>query len=149
MSDSRGADAPRSERKSFLRILTSVAWADGVADERELEQIHLAASELSVALSERDLEAHDLDALAASLEHPELRARLLDELAALAKADDCLDDDELSTIKYFAQAWSLEPPALEGIDWAGVEDLSFEAEEPAPSEEPESEGSEAPEESDA
>lgn len=124
MSDSRGADAPRSERKSFLRILNSVAWADGVADERELEQIHLAASELSVALGERDLEAHDLDQLAASLQHPELRARLLDELATLAKADECLDDDELATIKYFAQAWDLPPPDLEGLDWDGVEDLS-------------------------
>tara|TARA_R110002072_G_scaffold145927_1_gene292613 strand:- start:234 stop:665 length:432 start_codon:yes stop_codon:yes gene_type:complete len=127
MSDSRGADASRSERKSFLRILTSVAWADGVADERELEQIHLSASELSVALSERDLEAHDLDALAASLEHPELRARLLEELATLAKADDCLDDDELSTIKYFAQAWDLPPPHLDGLDWEGVDDLTFES----------------------
>jgi len=125
MSDSRGADASRSERKSFLRILTSVAWADGVADERELEQIHLAASELSVALSERDLEAHDLDELAASLTHPELRARLLDELATLAKADDCLDDDELSTIKYFAKAWDLPPPLLDMLDWDGVSDLIF------------------------
>lgn len=125
MSDSRGADAPRSERKSFLRILNTVAWADGVADERELEQIHLAASELSVALSERDLEAHDLDTLAASLQHPELRVRLLEELATLAKADDCLDDDELATIKYFAQAWDLPPPLLDMLDWDAVDDLTF------------------------
>ncbi|MBL4845766.1 MAG: TerB family tellurite resistance protein [Planctomycetes bacterium] len=129
--DTRGADAPRSERKSFLRILTSLAWADGVADERELQQIHLAASELSVALGERDLEGHDLDQLADGLTHPELRSRLLDELATLAAADEEVAQEELSTIRYFANAWGVEPPALEGVDWANVPDLTPEPDEGA------------------
>lgn len=120
MSDSRGDDAPRSERKAFLRILSSLAAADGLADERELEQIHLAASELHVALSERDLEEHDLQGLAESLQHEGLRARLLDELATLAQADEALPEEELALIKYFASAWELAPPALAGVDWEGV-----------------------------
>lgn len=120
MGDSRGDDAPRSERKAFLRILSSLAGADGLADERELERIHIAASELHVALSERDLEEHDLASLADGLQHGALRARLLEELAALAQADDSLPEEELALIKYFASAWELAPPTLEGVDWEGV-----------------------------
>jgi uncharacterized tellurite resistance protein B-like protein len=128
MSDERGSDAPRKERKSFLRILTSLAWADGVADERELAQIHLSANDLSVALSERDLEEHDLEDLAARLTHPELRSRLLDELAKLAAADEEVTADELATIKFFAGAWELVPPSIEGVDWESV-GLPWEEEE--------------------
>ena len=129
--DVRGANAPRSQRKAFLRILTSLAWADGEANERELEQIHLAASELSVPLGERDLESHDLDQLAASLSDLDLQARLLDELATLASADDEVVEEELSTIKYFASAWDREPPTLGGVIWARVPDLSAEPDEGA------------------
>lgn len=120
MSDPRGSDAPRSERKAYLRILSSLAAADGIADEQELERIHLAASELQVALSEHDLEPHDLDALAEGLSHAGLRARLLDELSALARTDDSLPEEELALIKFFAVSWDMTPPALEGVDWTTV-----------------------------
>lgn len=114
------SDPSPSERKAFLRVLTSLAWADGVVADEELAVIHLAANELHTALSERDLEERDLDELAAKVTHPELRALLLDKLAELARADHELDPDELATIKFFSDAFQLPPPALEGVDWDTV-----------------------------
>ena len=117
------------EKKAFLRVLSQLAWADGVVEESELKVLHLAASELSVALSERDLEERDLDELAAKIEHPDLRAKLLIELARLAAADDDLAPEELATIQYFASYWKIDPPVLEGVDWARVADAPPVAEE--------------------
>lgn len=119
MSDVSG-EPTRSERKAFLRVLTSLAWADGVVEEAELELLHLAANDLGVPLGERDLDPHDLDDLAARVTHPLLRARLLDELCKLAQADDDLAPDELATIRFFADRFGLAPPPLPGVDWTSV-----------------------------
>lgn len=103
-----------------MRLLSSLAWADGVVDDDELEVLHLAANDLSVALSERDMEEHDLDALASKIRDPELRTKLLGELVRLAASDDCLADEELAQIKYLAGLFELAPPPIEGIDWDTV-----------------------------
>ena len=108
------------ERKAFLRVLSSLTWADGEADPSELEVLHLAANDLRVALSERDLEARDLEELAGKVTRPALQERLLHELRRLAEADRRLDPGELSTIKYFATRWGCSPPSIEGVDWSAV-----------------------------
>ena len=110
----------REERKAFMRVLSSLAWADGVVGDDELEVLHLAANDLSVALSERDMEEHDLDELASKISHPQLRAKLLEELVRLAVADEELWDQELTQIKYLAGKFELAPPAIEGVDWDTV-----------------------------
>ncbi len=117
--DLRGVSS--GERKAFMRVLSSLAWADGEADESELEVLHLAANDLRVALSERDLEPQDLEALAAKVTRPSLQERLLHELRRLAEADLRLDPGELSTIKLFATRWGCVPPPIEGVDWSTVE----------------------------
>lgn len=109
-----------SERKGFLRVLSSLAWADGVLEVEEMEVLHLAANELNTALSERDMEPRDLETLAGKVVHPELRARLLTELKRLAEADERVAKSELMTIKFFATAWGLEPPEMDGVDWDSV-----------------------------
>ena len=109
-----------SERKAYLRILTSLAWADGEIEHDELEVVHLAASELSVALSERDLEERDLEELATKVTDVALQGRLLDEMAKLAMADGHAGDEELGEIKALAQLWQLSPPQIEGLDWRAV-----------------------------
>ena len=111
-----------SERKAYLRILTSLAWADGEVEHDELEVVHLAANELSTALSERDLEERDLIELAAKVTDVELQGRLLDEMARVARADGHVDDEELSEIKALAEIWQLSPPQIEGLDWRTVPD---------------------------
>lgn len=108
------------ERKAFLRVLTSLAWADGSVDLAELELLHLAASDLEVALGERDLEPHDLAALADKIEKPALQERLLHELRRLAEANHQVDPQELSTIKFFATRWRCAPPPITGVDWDSV-----------------------------
>jgi uncharacterized tellurite resistance protein B-like protein len=118
------AEPSRGEKKTFLRVLSSLAWADGVVADEELQVLHLAASDLQVALSERDLEARDLEALAGKIAHPLLRAKLLEELARLAEADANLAPEELATIKFFAERWELSPPHLPDVDWDQVEPAS-------------------------
>lgn len=110
----------RSERKAFVRVLSSLAWADGELAEAELEVLHLTASDLQVALGERDLDPRDLDDLAQRVSHPQLRARLLEDLCKLAGADEAVDPGELSTIKFFAERFGLTPPALPGVAWEEV-----------------------------
>jgi uncharacterized tellurite resistance protein B-like protein len=117
------SEPTRSERKAYLRVLCSLAWADGELQDSELEVLHLAASDLGVALGERDLDPADLDDLADRITHPQLQARLLDELCKLAGVDDDLDPEELSTIKFFAERYGLTPPALPGVDWDAVAQL--------------------------
>jgi DnaJ-domain-containing protein 1 len=109
-----------AERKAFLRVLTSLAWADGEVDQAELEALHLAANDLSVALGERDLEARDLAALADKVRRPALQERLLHELRRLAEANQQVEQGELSTIKFFATRWGCAPPPIPGVDWASV-----------------------------
>lgn len=109
-----------AERKAFMRVLSSLAWADGEAGPDELEVLHLVANDLRVALTERDLEPRDLEVLAAKVTRPALQERLLHALRRLAEADLRLDADELSTIKFFATRWSCQPPAIDGVDWAAV-----------------------------
>ncbi|MCO5164751.1 MAG: hypothetical protein M9894_00065 [Planctomycetes bacterium] len=116
--DLRGVSS--GERKAFLRVLSSLAWADGEADPSELEVLHLAANDLRVALSERDLEPRDLEALAGLVTRPALQERLLVELRRLAEADLRVDQDELSTIKFFAERWGCRPPHMDGVDWDQV-----------------------------
>ena len=113
-------DPSPSERKGFLRVLSSLAWADGVLEYEEMEVLHLAANELNTALSERDMEPRDLETLADKVTHPELRTRLLAELKRLAEADDHVAKSELMTIKFFATSWGLEPPAMDGVEWDSV-----------------------------
>lgn len=108
------------ERKAFLRVLTSLAWADGSVDLAELEVLHLAASDLEVALGERDLEEHDLAALADKVRRPALQERLLHELRRLAEANQQVEQHELSTIKFFATRWNCAPPPIAGVDWESV-----------------------------
>lgn len=109
------------ERKAFLRVLASLASADGDMDPNELELLHLTANDLNVPLGERDLETHDLVFLANMVQKPVLQERLILELAKLAQADDRIDPRELSTIKFFAQRWRLTPPGIQGVDWDAVE----------------------------
>lgn len=116
--DLRGVGS--AERKAFLRVLSSLAWADGEADPSELEVLHLAANDLRVALSERDLEPRDLATLADRITRPALQERLLHELRRLAEADARLDPQELATIRYFAERWGCRPPAIDGVDWSTV-----------------------------
>ncbi len=120
MEDADPPPPSTQERKGFLRVLSSLAWADGVLEQEELELLHLTASELNVALSERDLDPGDLETLATKVIHPELRQRLLAELKRLAEIDDDLDLSEVETIKFFAEAWSLEPPEMEGVAWGEI-----------------------------
>ena len=110
-----------AERKAFLRVLTSLAGADGDMDPNELELLHLAANDLNVPLGERDLETHDLVFLANMVQQPVLQRRLIQELAQLALADERIDPRELSTIKFFARRWHLPPPALPSVDWDAIE----------------------------
>lgn len=117
-----------SERKAYLRILTSLAWADGEVEHDELEVVHLAANELSTALSERDLEERDLIELASKVTDVELQGRLLDEMAKVAVADGHADDEELGEIKALAQLWQLSPPQIKGLDWREISS-PFEASE--------------------
>ena len=109
-----------SEKKAFLRVLSSLAQADGFVDDSELRMLHETASELQVALSERDLESRDLKRLASKVSHPSLRAKLLDDLHKLAQADDHVSRGELSVIKFFAKAFKLAPPTIPGVDWSAV-----------------------------
>jgi uncharacterized tellurite resistance protein B-like protein len=109
------------ERKAFLRVLASLASADGDLDPTELELLHLTANDLNVPLGERDLETHDLVFLANMVQRPVLQQRLISELARLMSADARVDSRELSTIKFFADRWKLPLPALEGVDWTAVE----------------------------
>lgn len=109
------------ERKAFLRVLASLAGADGDMDPNELELLHLTANDLNVPLGERDLETHDLVFLANMVQKPMLQQRLIVELARIMNADSRIDPRELSTIKFFANRWRLTPPAIEGVDWATVE----------------------------
>ena len=113
-------DATPSEKKSFMRILSSLAWADGILKDEELEVLHLTASDIQVALTERDLADRDLDALARKITNPILQARLLDELRTLAEADDHIAPEELSVIKFFAEQFKLNPPIMAGVDWDQV-----------------------------
>jgi hypothetical protein len=117
--DLRGVGS--GERKAFLRALAALAGSDDDLDPRELEVLHLAANDLSVALTERDLEPRDLEAIASKVTRPALQERLLLELERLARADERLDPDELSTIKWFATRWGMTPPPLEGVDWGAVD----------------------------
>lgn len=110
-----------SERKAFLRVLTSLASADGEIDQAELEVLHLAANDLAVALGERDLEARDLRALADKVRSPALQEHLLHELRRLAEANQKVEADELSTIKFFATRWGCAPPPIPGVAWDSVE----------------------------
>ncbi len=110
----------RSEKKTFLRVLSSLAWADGEVADAEMEVLHLAASDLGVALGERDLEPRGLEALAAQVTHPQLQARLLEDLCRLAAVDDDVAPAELATIKFFARRFDLAPPALPGVDWSAI-----------------------------
>jgi uncharacterized tellurite resistance protein B-like protein len=121
MSDFDLEGVGTGERKAFLRILASLAGADGDLDPSELEVLHLAANGLSVALGERDLEPHDLEALAAKVTRPALQERLLGELVRLAEADQRIEPDELSTILFFARRWGCAPPPMAGVDWSTVE----------------------------
>lgn len=114
------AEPNRDERKAFMRVLSSLAWADGDVEDEELQELHLVANELSVALSERDLEPHDLDQLARKITHPELRTKLLVELGRLAAADGDVSAEELTQIKHLAGLFGLAPPALDGVDWGAV-----------------------------
>ncbi|MBX3465337.1 MAG: TerB family tellurite resistance protein [Planctomycetes bacterium] len=116
--DLRGVSS--AERKAFLRVLSSLAWADGEADPSELEVLHLVANDLRVALSERDLEAGDLEALADRITRPALQERLLVALRRLAEADLRVDREELSTIKFFAERWGCRPPPMDGVVWDEV-----------------------------
>jgi uncharacterized tellurite resistance protein B-like protein len=110
----------KAERKAFLRVLSSLAWADGEATRSELEVVHLAASDLQVSISERDLEPRDLEALAGAIQRPALQERLLFALKRLAEADDRLAPEELATIKYLAGRWGCAPPAIVGVEWDRV-----------------------------
>lgn len=110
----------KAERKAFLRVLSSLAWADGEASQAELEVVHLAASDLQVSISERDLEPRDLEALAGAIRRPALQERLLFALKRLAEADDRLAPEELMTIKYLAARWGCAPPSIVGVEWDRV-----------------------------
>ena len=104
----------------MVQNLRPAAGADGDLDPSELELLHLAASGLSVALGERDLEPRDLEALAAKVTRPPLQERLLVELARLAEADQRVEPEELSTILFFARRWGCAPPPMAGVDWTTV-----------------------------
>jgi uncharacterized tellurite resistance protein B-like protein len=118
MSD---AGPSRAEKKAFLRVLSCLAWADGEVKTAEMEVLHMTASDLGVALGERDLdEEWALSDLAGQVTHPELQARLLEALGELARADDEVAPEELSTIKFFAAQFALDPPEVPGVDWKTV-----------------------------
>ena len=119
--DPRLSRVPMIERKAYVRLLTAMARADGEITEPELRIIRTSTDVFDLELREADLDEHDLEKLASSLERRSLRERLFGDLKRLIEVDATFEPAELQTIKYLAERWGLEPPAVAGVDWARIE----------------------------